>query len=306
MDGLFIFAFYIIVFIIVMSTANKNEEKRDRGSSKSKYNKLYTTSKVILTFGIVANIVFCGMLVYHIYRTSDLGNSSEADGFTIDNYNVALKVSETNTIEVTEKIGINFYETGHHGIYKFVPTWLKYTNKENITQSKKAIIESLRAEGENYTVDTVKKEKQRIKIGNAYMTLPIGLHNYKIMYNYVMGPDTYKGFDELIFHAYGDYWGTQIKKPTLEIQMPKEFNSDGTIHFFADKNRKKDITSYVEYRIEGNTIYAQVLPTYQLNKALTVDIELPEGYFVNGHIILSLHDMHSNCIHDIFIMGKAR
>ena len=84
-----------------------------------------------------------------------------------------------------------------------------------------------------------------------------------------MGADPYKGFDEFIFHAFGDYWGTEIKNASLEIRMPSTTNISGKIHFFNDKYRKKDITNKVNYYVVGNTIYANVSPSYSLDKSLT-------------------------------------
>ena len=96
----------------------------------------------------------------------------------------------------------------------------------------------------NYSTDIVKK-KPRIKIGSQYKTLDTGLKNYVIKYTYDMGTDPYEGYDEFIFHAYGDYWGTNIKNPTIEITMPKSIEKDN-VHFFMDKTRKCEVTDSVD------------------------------------------------------------
>jgi uncharacterized membrane protein len=63
--------------------------------------------------------------------------------------------------------------------------------------------------------------------------------------------------------------------------MPDEVDRDD-IHFFADKKRHKEITDDVDITVVGNTIYAKVSDDVKLKKALTVDIELPDGYFSNS------------------------
>ncbi len=233
-----------------------------------------------VTFFILGIIVLisAGIMVFsHISATSGK-NDSKADGFTIDYYEVNLDVNTKNQIHVTENIGVNFYETGHHGIFRFIPEWLKYTSKNGKTKSRRGVITNLRCENEDYEVDTI-KGKQRVKIGSAYETLDTGIHEYVISYDYDMGGDIYKGFDELIFHAFGDYWGTEINGAKVTINLPKKIDDTSAVRFFADKKRKKDITSYVDYTIEDNTIVAQVSKDYKLNGALTVDVELPDGYF---------------------------
>lgn len=244
-------------------------------------------------FLMVAGVLILGTIC--LYANIDPADSTDddydstANGFTIEKYKVVLDVSSSNVVNVTEYITTDFYAYNHHGIFKFVPQWLEYTDKTGNTISRKSKVSNLTSPDE-YSTDTV-KGKKRIKIGNAYTTIDKGLHEYQINYTYNMGADPYKGFDEFIFHAFGDYWGTEIKNASLEIRMPSTTNINGKIHFFNDKYRKKDITSKVNYYVVGNTIYANVSPSYSLYKSLTVDIELPEGYFTagnNGYGIISL------------------
>ncbi len=237
-----------------------------------------------------------------------------ADGFTIEAYDIILDVGIDNKINVTENITTNFTSCSKHGIYIFTPLWLKYTGKDGKTIKRKANIENYRAINDPYTIDTVKK-KERIKIGSSYITVGCGDKTYTIAYTYDMGKDPFKNFDELIFHAYGDYWGTEIKSASIRVNMPKSIEGYN-VNFFADKYRKNNITELMDYSISGNTLYATlnkeylhqkemavqkcyenneqlgfsacnnvVVPyqnDYKLMSSLTVDIELPDGYFVGG------------------------
>ena len=272
----FIIFFVFFVLIIVFSTVSQKF-----GTSKSKYNKLHKWSVILLVFGFISMAIFGVSVLINKVNRSTSTTSSPADGFTIEQYKIVMDVNESNSIDVKEYITVNFYESGHHGIYRFIPSWLEYTNKEGVTQSRESKLSNLRAIGDNYTIDTV-SGKQRIKIGDANYTLPIGNHTYEIDYTYDMGFDPYDNFDEFIFHAFGDYWGTEIKNASITINLPKAFNSQNKIKFFADKHRKQDITSYVNYNVSGNTIYANLSSNYRLNGALTIDVELPDGYFANG------------------------
>lgn len=239
-------------------------------------------------------------------------NISLADGFTIEKYHVDLDVKEDNKIDVTENITTNFTSEYKHGIFKFTPFWSQYTGKDGKTIKRKANILNYRSIGDPYSLDTVKK-KARIKIGSANEYVGIGNKTYVIKYTYDMGKDPFRNFDELIFHAYGDYWGTEIKNASIRINMPKSI--DGyEINFFKDKYREKNVSDLVDYQINGNTLYASFnadkdyevqLAKYcdnqyhltsdgkcdkswfdyqyePLTKSLTVDIELPNGYFTGG------------------------
>lgn len=127
-----------------------------------------------------------------------------------------LDVNENNSIDVKEYITVDFYEAGHHGIYRFIPQWLKYTGKDNKTISRKAKISNLTSYSDQYSVG-FEKGKLQIKMGSANRTLPIGTHTYAIKYTYDMGTDPYENFDEFIFHTFGDFWGTRINNAYVEI-----------------------------------------------------------------------------------------
>lgn len=258
----------IYILIVVKSISNT---KGDNSSTKLSH----TKSIIIFVIGLII------LGIFFLNRgEKEQDNTTVADGFTIYSYNVNLDVKEDDKIDVTETIMVNWDEYGHHGIYKFTPKWLKYTGADGKTISRKAKIYDLQAVGEEYTIDTVNK-KDRIKIGNPDEFIMPGLHEYIIKYTYDMGNDPYEDFDEFIFHAYGDYWGTPINDATITINMPKNFDSN-KIKFFDDKYRKNDITKYVDYRVNGNTIIAKLSKDYELNSSLTVDIELPDNYFLTG------------------------
>ena len=147
-----------------------------------------------------------------------------ADGFTIEEYNVVLDVQKNNLVYVTENITVNFLNAYKHGIYKFTPYWLPYTGKDGKTIKRKANIINYIAVNDTYTTDIVNK-KERIKIGSASSYVGKGYKTYQIKYTYDMGSDPFKGFDEFIFHAYGDYWNTEIR--------------NDPINFYLDKKRQK-------------------------------------------------------------------
>ena len=266
---------------------------------------------IIISFFVVA--IF-------IKPNNSSNNTDTSDpGIRINNFEITMDVKEDNRIDVTEVITAGI-DPLKHGIFRFIPQWLEYTGKDGKVIKRKSLVQDIDVVGDPFTVSTVKKKK-KIKIGDPYSYVHESEKTYTIKYTYNMGSDPFRGFDELIFHAFGDYWGTPIKNASLVIHMPKEFDTSN-IKFFTDKYRKEDVTSAVDYYIEDNTIYAtldgsklaslrleakaaekcerekEIFETdtcedpYQyltvdyddsmLNSSLTVDIELPEGYFISG------------------------
>ena len=257
-------AIFFIAMVIYLASVNK------KGAEKK------VLIIFFLTFFTVPLVALIEDKITSNFTNED--NTIVADGFTIEGYEVILDVGIDNKVNVTENIDINFYESYHHGIYKFTPYWLEYTGKDNKTIKRKSKIKNLRAIGDQYTVDTV-NGKSRIKIGspNSYV---IDDHRYTINYIYDMGKDPFNNFDEFIFHAFGDFWGTEIKNPKIIVHMPKDINQYD-INFYKDKYRKEKINNLINYNVDGRTITITG-NNLQLYKSLTVDVSLPEGYFEGG------------------------
>ena len=260
-----IFVFFIFLFVFIIL---KN--------SNTKIN--FDFSKFMIVILIIIGIPYIiGIAGSKLMSNNDA--NAVADGFTIEGYEVILDVGIDNKVEVTENIDINFYESGHHGIYKFTPLWLEYTGKDNKTIKRKSNIVNYVAVNDNYTVDTV-NYKKRIKIGDPYSFVD-GRHLYTIKYTYDMGKDPFNGFDEFIFHAFGDFWGTQIKNPKIVVNLPKDLDGN-IVNVYTDKYRKMNVNSLVNTVVEKNKVTITSKSNLLLNKSLTVDIELPENYFVGG------------------------
>ena len=230
-----------------------------------------TNKKCMRIYTIVFISSFLWLPFLASIGTNNSSSEAVADGFTIEGYEVILDVGVDNRVSVTENIDINFYESGHHGIYKFTP--------DGKTVKRKSKVLNYRAEGDEYVLDVV-KDKDRIKIGSASRTV-YGTHRYVIKYDYDMGKDPYSGFDEFIFHAFGDFWGTEIKNPKIVVHMPKNINNYA-VNAFTDKYRTTNINNSITKEIDGNTIIITNNSNIPILKSLIIDVELPEGYFEGG------------------------
>ena len=221
---------------------------------------------------------FGGMIAAFVGSSKD-NNPKETDpGFVIDQYNVTLDVNEDNKVDVTEAITITWIESGHHGIYKFIPEWLEYTNQDDQKIKRRSIISDL---GSNrpFTTDIV-NGKKRIKIGdpNSYAS---GTEEYIIRYTYDMGADPFKEYDEFIFHVFGDFWYPKINNFIIIINMPKDIDTN-KIELYKDKYREtkaKNLDTYISNDGKRITITGY---DYGLKQSLTVEIPLEEGYFEGG------------------------
>ena len=147
-------------------------------AKKNKVSGRFTGFVKFIFFVYVASIIF-GTLIRIPLVSDDTENISLANGYTISAYSIILDVKEDNKIDVTENITVNWKSRYHHGIYKFTPEWLQYTDKNGNTIKRKSTVSNLRSTSDPYTTDWVKK-KARIKLGSASEYVSLGEKTYNI------------------------------------------------------------------------------------------------------------------------------
>ncbi len=188
-------------------------------------------------------------------------------------YNVEMNVNEDNSFDITEHISAYFNEQ-RHGIYRTIPTRNQVKRTNGSSQSVKAKVKDIEV-SENCNIS---KEAGNyvLQIGDAD-TYVEGKHDYTIKYRYILGEDPNKDFDEFYYNIIGDGWDTYIQNVTFKITMPKEFDKN-KLGFSVGRYGTVG-THDINYSVKDNVITGSVTRTLDPNEALTVRLELEEGYF---------------------------
>ena len=261
---IFIICFIFVPIMIILKVPK----------GKSKIQKYKGLSIYFMIIGIVLSVACLGSYASSFSREKEK-KIIDTPSFTIEEYKVKMNVGLDNVVDVEEQITVDFY-TNSHGIIRSLPYWLEYTGENGKTISRRYDLKDINVLEDKYETYT-EDERRKIKIGDADKEIR-GTHTYVISYKYNMGNDPYKGYDEFIYHTFGDYWGTPINNASIEITMPKSFSEDN-LRVFLDKYRKDDVTNRMNISYVGNTIKIRVPDTFTLGKALTVDLVLPDNYF---------------------------
>lgn len=188
-------------------------------------------------------------------------------------YNVDININEDNSFDITEHISAYFNEQ-RHGIYRTIPTRNQVKRTDGTSHSVKAKIKNIKV-SENCDV-SIENGNYVLQIGDAD-TYVEGEHDYTIKYTYMLGEDQNNGFDELYYNIIGDGWDTYIQNVTFKITMPKEF--DKSKLGFSIGNYGTVGTYDINYDVNDNIITGSVARTLQPNEAVTVRLELEDGYF---------------------------
>ena len=222
---------------------------------------------------IICFVVFC-LLFFHAPTRAQAAD----DGFTIQAYDVKIKVSRDNTYHIVENIKTNFTQY-KHGIYRDIPITNHIRRSDGSRGTIKAKVKNVSC-SERYSTSIV-GDNVRFKIGNSRHTV-IGEVNYRISYDYIMGNDILEGNDEFYFNIIGTQWTTTISNVTFTIEMPDKFDQEniGMSRGYYGTENPNDF----KYGVEGNTIQGKLKSHVILNpgEAVTVRILLPDGYFLKS------------------------
>ena len=200
------------------------------------------------------------------------------DGYTINNYDIIIKVKENNVLDITENINVNFNES-RHGIYRTIPLFNTITRLDGTTSKNKVQITNIKV-NEPYT-KSIQNGKLNLQIGDPDRTIT-GPKTYSIHYDYNLGKDPSKDYDELYFNLIGNEWDTNINKVNFMINLPKEFDSDNL--GFSTGKFGSTSSNDVYHQVNGNTISGYTLKTLEPGEGLTIRLELEEGYFKNAKL----------------------
>ena len=193
--------------------------------------------------------------------------------YYIDTYNITIDVNKDNSFDIKEELLV-YFNTSKHGIYRNIPmrnnverlNGTTSNNYVNITDVKTNPASTISSSSGNYV----------IRLGDE-STLVDGYQTYTIEYNYNIGKDPLKDKDEFYFNIIGPEWvDTVIERVNFTINMPTEF--DESLLGFSSGS-VTSTSNNVYYEVDGNTITGySYTPIYE-GDALTIRLELPEGYF---------------------------
>ncbi|HHW69696.1 MAG TPA: DUF2207 domain-containing protein [Tenericutes bacterium] len=193
--------------------------------------------------------------------------------YYIDQYDIEITVNEDNSFDIIETLKV-YFNVEKHGIYRKIPLKNNIIREDQSKGFNRAKITDV--DVNNKYVINKSDSFYEIKIGdkNKYIK---GKVDYVISYKYNIGKDDTSKFDEFYFNIIGDQWDTYINEISFKAHMPKSFNQDKIGFSLGSKGTVGYDDLY--YSVEGKTIKGIVLRRLEPNEALTIRLELEEGYF---------------------------
>ncbi len=241
-------------------------------------------------------VCFLLMLLTAFFPFTNTAAEDNSGEYALESYNVDMVVNENNSFGITEQIVADFF-IEKHGIVRKLPLSNTVTRLDGTSSKNRARVTDIDVSQnfETYVEDGCKV----IKIGDADYTMT-GLVNYMISYKYSLGKDPGRDYDELYFDIIGDQWDTTIDNISFNITMPKEFDP-AKLGFSYGQAGSVDSLD-VSYSIQGNVISGNYNGRLRPGEALTVRLELPEGYFVNDGPGVDWFAIITICLSLLFVL----
>ncbi|MEG2650763.1 MAG: DUF2207 domain-containing protein [Eubacterium sp.] len=198
--------------------------------------------------------------------------------YTTPDYKVEMIVNEDQSYAITETITVSFTEP-RHGIYRYIPkqgSLYREIDGKAIQTPFTATISRVSVEGYDYETST-EDGNLVIKIGNAD-ELVDGRKTYIIHYTWAPKADGITTFDDVYYNILPHNWPTPIDQASFSIQMPKAFDAS-QLNVYAGEYGAIDAGT-VTTSVNGNTITGQSTKALATGEGITVNLRLPEGYFV--------------------------
>ncbi|MEZ4554468.1 MAG: DUF2207 domain-containing protein [Dehalococcoidia bacterium] len=144
----------------------------------------------------------------------------------IDSYHVDLRIEADGDLIITEDIAYDFGSQERHGIFRDVPTRLRYDGEFDRRYPMKVLsVTASAGTPAQYRVEGIEGGKTRIRIGDEDRTIT-GQHTYRIEYRIEGGLNGFTDHDELYWNAIGADWSATIFNPSVTVHLPAALAPD--------------------------------------------------------------------------------
>ncbi|MFC2448020.1 MAG: DUF2207 domain-containing protein, partial [Candidatus Nanoperiomorbus sp.] len=206
--------------------------------------------------------------------SSSSRTSAAAPAYTIDNYDVDITVNQFNRLHIEETIKATFHQQ-RHGIVRSLAKVNHVARMDGSKSTVNAKISNLKVLSHRFTTSE-SSNFTNIKIGDPSAYAKTN-ETYRLSYDYDLGTDQLSRADEFYFNIIGAGWNTGITKVDFHITMPEEFN--GKPGFSTGAYGMRSGSDIVEYSVKGKEITGHTTAPLAAEQALTIRLELPQGYF---------------------------
>lgn len=205
------------------------------------------------------------------------------EAYDITDYDVHIKVSENNVLDVVERLTLDFSQQ-RHGFYYYLQVrgeaWYDM-NGEWISRNYNQHISDFNVYGTPFDLSR-DGDYLTAKIGDAD-TYVSGKQEYIISYKLDMGDNGFDEFDEFYRNIINCAYGDTIQNASFIIELPKDFD-ESLVKVSMGEYGSTDDTG-VKWEKDGNALKGHALRPMTGGDIMTIRMEFPDDYFVNETVL---------------------
>jgi len=206
-------------------------------------------------------------------------NLAFANEFDVTSYEVDANIRIDGTIDVNEKIDVNFHQY-MHGIERFLEKFYDVGDLEF-----KTIYENIEVIGDKYQ-NFYEYGDIYTRIGDANETI-IWEHQYNIDYTTygLIRNFSWMWYSELYWDMIGYEWWVNINKVKIQISLPKSYTWFTVDDFIISAGYSYEENKEFEWEItwDENNIYITYDKNLNPYEGITLAVKFPNNYFEYDH-----------------------
>ncbi len=214
------------------------------------------------------------------------------EAFTINHYQINVKVNRDASLDISEKLDVHFTEQ-RHGIIRSIP--YQYPMEQlpaGVEQSDRQMhangytrtfIENIKVPGHAFSTSK-SGDYENIKIGSADKYVD-GDQQYVISYTILNAINFFKNHSEFYFNLIGEGWYTTIDSVDFEVELPQAL-PETPYYFVATGVRGSKENNTVTHWQSNKILYGRTTRTLDPHEGLTVGISFPGGFLIKPNYTL--------------------
>lgn len=190
--------------------------------------------------------------------------------YTIDSYDVVVKVGKDAVHTINEDIVMNFITAGH-GFYREIPYLFEDSPVTARVRNASCNVKFSSEYSDGYYVMKIGDPDKQVK----------GKQSYNISYGYDLGADSNDGYDELYLDVLGTDWECSVSNFTFAIEIPKEGLKISDLFFAATTGyygSARQVPVSVRETSDSYVISGSI-SNLRTGQGVTVRLELPDGWY---------------------------
>lgn len=198
------------------------------------------------------------------------------EGFTINQYDIQIEVSEDGVYTITETLDVQFQQR-LHGLNLTLPkryrnvTW--QINNTVINRSYVFPIDHVEVLSGHEAKFSDEDDYYNLRLGSAD-TYAQSEETYQIRYQVHTRDLRLGGIQSFYWNLISVNWDTTIEKVTFRVTMPKSFDTS-QLYFYSDLPQDQ-----FRFEQKGTTFSGETLTALAPFEGITVKLDLPDQYFI--------------------------